>query len=90
MKDFLASTMEAAHRKENSICFTASTRRSRIVFLRLSPRRRMGNAALEIIERARMVPGLRPPRELRRLRALIEENQEKLLEAWHGHIGAKR
>lgn len=31
-----------------------------------------------------------PPRELRRIRALIEENREKLLEAWHGHIGAKR
>jgi hypothetical protein len=30
------------------------------------------------------------PRELRRIRALIEENQGKLLEAWHGHIGAKR
>jgi Domain of unknown function (DUF4160) len=31
-----------------------------------------------------------PPRELRRLRALIEENREKLLEAWHGHISVKR
>ena len=31
-----------------------------------------------------------PPRELRRLRDLIEENREKLLEAWHGHISAKR
>jgi len=31
-----------------------------------------------------------PPKELRRLRALIEENREKLLEAWHGHISAKR
>jgi hypothetical protein len=30
------------------------------------------------------------PRELRRIRALIEENREKLLEAWHGHISAKR
>ncbi|HJX10482.1 MAG TPA: DUF4160 domain-containing protein [Candidatus Binatia bacterium] len=29
-----------------------------------------------------------PPRELRRIRALIEENREKLLEAWHGHIGS--
>jgi hypothetical protein len=31
-----------------------------------------------------------PPRELRRISALIEENREKLLEAWHGHISAKR
>jgi hypothetical protein len=31
-----------------------------------------------------------PPRELRRLRVLVEENREKLLEAWHGHISAKR
>jgi hypothetical protein len=31
-----------------------------------------------------------PPRELRRIRVLIEENLEKLLEAWHGHISAKR
>ena len=29
-------------------------------------------------------------RELRRIRGLIEQNREKLLEAWHGHIGAKR
>ena len=31
-----------------------------------------------------------PPRELRSIRGLIEENREKLLEAWHGHISAKR
>ena len=31
-----------------------------------------------------------PPRELRRVRTLIEENRGKLLEAWYGHIGAKR
>ncbi len=30
------------------------------------------------------------PRELGRISALIEENLDKLLEAWHGHIGAKR
>ena len=30
------------------------------------------------------------PRELRRIRTLIEENLEHLLEAWHGHISAKR
>ncbi|MBI3669575.1 MAG: DUF4160 domain-containing protein [Acidobacteria bacterium] len=26
-------------------------------------------------------------RELRKLQTLIEENQEKLLEAWHGYFG---
>ena len=31
-----------------------------------------------------------PPRELRRIRSVIEQNLEKLLEAWNGHIGAKR
>jgi hypothetical protein len=31
-----------------------------------------------------------PTRELRRIRALIEGNLEKPLEAWHGHISAKR
>jgi hypothetical protein len=31
-----------------------------------------------------------PPRELRRVRTLIEENREELLEAWNGHIGDKR
>jgi len=31
-----------------------------------------------------------PPRELRRIRDLIEENREKLLEEWHGHISVKR
>jgi hypothetical protein len=31
-----------------------------------------------------------PPRELLRLRTLIEENRKKLLEAWHGHISTKR
>jgi len=31
-----------------------------------------------------------PPGELRKIRDLIEENRRKLLEAWHGHIGAKR
>lgn len=31
-----------------------------------------------------------PPRELWRIRDLIEENRRKLLEAWHGHTGAKR
>jgi hypothetical protein len=30
------------------------------------------------------------PRELRRIRAVIEQNLEKLLEAWNGHIGAQR
>ncbi|MBI4526789.1 MAG: DUF4160 domain-containing protein [Deltaproteobacteria bacterium] len=30
------------------------------------------------------------PRELRRIIALIEENREELLEAWHGHISSKR
>ena len=30
------------------------------------------------------------PRELRRIKNLIEKNQEKLLEAWHGHLGVKR
>ena len=29
------------------------------------------------------------PRELRRIRTLIVDNRAKLLEAWHGHIGAK-
>jgi hypothetical protein len=28
--------------------------------------------------------------ELRRIRALIEENRERILEAWYGHISAKR
>jgi len=28
--------------------------------------------------------------ELRRIRTLIEDNHEKLLEAWHGHLSAKR
>jgi len=31
-----------------------------------------------------------PPRELRRIKELIEENRGKLLEAWHGHISAQR
>jgi len=31
-----------------------------------------------------------PPTELRRIKTLIEENREKLLKAWHGHIGTKR
>jgi hypothetical protein len=31
-----------------------------------------------------------PPRELRRIRGVIEQNLEELLEAWNGHIGAKR
>jgi uncharacterized protein DUF4160 len=31
-----------------------------------------------------------PPGELRRIRVLRENNLEKLLEAWHGHISAKR
>ena len=31
-----------------------------------------------------------PLRELGRIRALLEENREKLLEAWHGHTSAKR
>jgi uncharacterized protein DUF4160 len=30
------------------------------------------------------------PRELAKIRALIEENQNQLLEAWHGHFGTKR
>lgn len=30
------------------------------------------------------------PRELRRIKVLLEKNLEKLLEAWHGHIGSKR
>lgn len=28
--------------------------------------------------------------ELRRIKVLIEDNHEKLLEAWHGHLGAER
>jgi Domain of unknown function (DUF4160) len=31
-----------------------------------------------------------PPRELGRIKVLLEANLEKLLEAWHGHISAKR
>ena len=31
-----------------------------------------------------------PLHELGRIRTLIEDNHEKLLEAWHGHLGAKR
>jgi hypothetical protein len=31
-----------------------------------------------------------PPRELRRIKMLLEKHLEKLLEAWHGHISAKR
>ena len=31
-----------------------------------------------------------PLHELRRIRTLIEDNHKKLLEAWHGHLGAKR
>ncbi|MFI5364186.1 MAG: DUF4160 domain-containing protein [Candidatus Binatia bacterium] len=31
-----------------------------------------------------------PPHELRRIRTLIENNRNKLLEAWHGYPGAKR
>jgi len=31
-----------------------------------------------------------PAHELRRIRALIEEHLASLLEAWNGHIGAKR
>lgn len=31
-----------------------------------------------------------PAHELRRIRNLIEEHQASLLEAWNGHIGAKR
>ncbi|MGH7826557.1 MAG: DUF4160 domain-containing protein [Candidatus Binatia bacterium] len=30
------------------------------------------------------------PRELAKIRALIEENQKQLMEAWHGHFGTKR
>ncbi|WP_447974208.1 DUF4160 domain-containing protein [Nitrospira sp. Kam-Ns4a] len=30
------------------------------------------------------------PRELRRVRALIEAHREQLLEAWHGHFGLER
>jgi hypothetical protein len=31
-----------------------------------------------------------PLRELRRIRALIEDNHEELLEAWYGHLSTKR
>ena len=31
-----------------------------------------------------------PLHELRRIRTLIEDNQERLLEAWHGHLSAQR
>ncbi len=31
-----------------------------------------------------------PAHELRRIRTPIEEHQASLLEAWNGHIGAKR
>ncbi|HVO25898.1 MAG TPA: DUF4160 domain-containing protein [Candidatus Margulisiibacteriota bacterium] len=31
-----------------------------------------------------------PLHELRRIRTLLEANHGKLLEAWHGHLGAKR
>jgi len=30
-----------------------------------------------------------PLHELRRVRTLIEDNHEELLEAWHGHLSAK-
>ncbi|WP_447974626.1 DUF4160 domain-containing protein [Nitrospira sp. Kam-Ns4a] len=30
------------------------------------------------------------PRELRRVRALIEAHREQRLEAWHGHFGPER
>ena len=30
-----------------------------------------------------------PPHELRKVRALIEDHRDKLLEAWHGYPGAK-
>ncbi|MBI5411279.1 MAG: DUF4160 domain-containing protein [Nitrospirae bacterium] len=31
-----------------------------------------------------------PLHELRRIRTLIEDNHEKLLEAWYGHLSTKR
>ncbi len=31
-----------------------------------------------------------PPHELRKVQTLIENNRDKLLEAWHGYPGAER